>query len=151
MTTTIDRAALLRPFAEAPCPGVPQGYMGDDDPGYSHSDWVWIRKEPCPTCKSEETIGLDPRFDALRGEHIWTGDGTCYLGNHAVWDTLPREHAYCLRTDLGALVQVAGACDEIVLDAVLRAIGDAFDLLHGWSEAPEDAGWRAFVAAWPLP
>lgn len=90
----MNRAEQLRPFAEAPCPG----------PGVEATSHEIDCKGGC------HGSGYDPRFDALRGEHEWVEgevtDNSCRLCG---WNTYP-EPPYCLRTDLGALLDTLAAC-----------------------------------------
>lgn len=147
MTTTIDRKALLTPWADAPCPEC-------DGIGSFIDDTVSSGSDRCVACQGS---GLDPRFAALRGEHDWY-DRTCrgcgFYDNPLTDDEPP---PYCLRTDLGALVRVAAACGPGVLDRVCQAVADAFGKVEWaprvealkWGKPPEDAAATALVAALP--
>ena len=54
----------------------------------------------------------DPRFEALRGEHEWDYEGYCKRcgeGKFGRDDVMPQP--YCLRTDLGSILEAIRACN----------------------------------------
>ena len=151
----MSRAEQLRPWADAPCPGkaveVP---VGD-----RRTDLVHMHgNTPADDC-----TGLDPRFDALRGEHLWhyvgLGDHDCVHCDLRVND-LGSHNPVCLRTDLGALVRVAAACGLFVTIGVYSkdsgfyevALSKFFESEGEWTADAlevEDAFAAALVAALP--
>ena len=153
-TETETREALLRPYAEAPCPclatpgglcGVCGGLTNPHDPD-------------CERCTNHSA--LDKRFDVLRGEHDYWVDGTQAPGWRCRWCAQFKYDAapYCPRTDLGSIVRVAAACglslDIGYGDGQWGAIMGPFNVPQGRgiaeADTPEDAAAQAFVAAVPL-
>lgn len=129
-----ERAALLRPYAETQCLG----------PGPNTTSHELDCLGAC------HATGLDPRFDALRGEHEWERQDCrrCGAYNNPLTDEKPAP--YCLRTDLGSIVRAAAAHGPDALDAICQAVADNFNGLQGWFTSPEEAAAGAFVAAVPL-
>lgn len=154
MTTKMLKS-LLWPYAEYPCPDL---VAGREHPGGSR----------CASCHG---TGLAPRFDALRGEHVWDHRLRCWHCDAGVslWDGPQRP--YCLRTDLGSIVRAAAACGLWGSHAEFQPFNP------GWPDDPAEWLWvfdsmtpegsqhshrgegldettaavRAFVAAIPLP
>ena len=131
---------LLRPYAKHPCPG------------------------PGPNATSHEldclggchSTGLDPRFDPLRGQHVWGYNMTPTCVNCGSSDM----DAYCPHTDLGSIYDVAAACGFKFLNMTTRAdgrwlcefFGDDPDGYppFGEGETKEEAAAGALAAAVPL-
>ena len=142
-----SREALLRPYAEAKCPEC-KG-KGRDEVDFG-----------CRVCGGALTAsgtGLDPRFDALRGEHRLGLEACCVWCRLDWGECGDGGRPYCLRTDLGSIVRAAAACGlylEITYNKgyadgewAVRMTGDYFS----YSDVIEEAAARAFVAAVPLP
>ena len=136
---TVGVEALLRPFAEAPCP---------------FCDGVGCVK--CgPQCRDE-------RFDGLRGEHDFglLDRLLCSRCGADPDDPSP----YCLDTRLGALARVAAACGwtpplgsagshitgQSNWLANLNQSHGMFGTYGSYGDNPEDALARAIAAAMPL-
>ncbi len=152
MTTAIEIKALMQPYAEASCPGWPENAT-------FHGEGLC----PCDGKLPPFGTGYDPRFDALRGEHLWNETGlvelvsTChYCGWSDGGDYTKPRPPHCLRTDLGALVRVAAACGLVVCfeppSQHERRWLCSLSATHkrGRGNTPEDALAQLIVAAVPL-
>ncbi len=138
MTTEQQTVAdLLRPLAErtVPCPADPTQAV--------ERHW-----DKCDGgCGGTGTI-QDPRFEALRPDHIPDGENLrCERCRVYFWDKDDPTDRYggrCLDTSLGAMTRSAAACG--VLDEVLDAIRNAYSTRWGWAGGPEEAGTRSLHA-----
>jgi hypothetical protein len=126
-------------------------------------------EQKVPQLPVEQGLGyieLDPRFAALRGEHEWQFQFSEGERQRDVCSRCGKEfrypdelNPYCLRTNLGAIVRAAAACDlSLRLQmskyrntdkwfCVWRRVGQPHMDKTTMADTPEEAAMRALYEA----